>query len=55
MVEESARYRKDNLKNYIVKTNLLAALTDNSTFNVEIFKRSIPVFEFAQKSDILSP
>ena len=54
MVEEVARFRKDILKDFIIKSNLLSFLTDNSNFNSEIFKRSIPIFEFAQKHDLLT-
>ena len=54
IVDEVSRGRRDILREFIVKTNLLIFLTENSNFNGEIFKRSIPIFEFAQKSEMLT-
>ena len=44
MVDEVSRSRRDILREQLPKTNLLMFLTENSNFNGEIFKRSIPIF-----------
>lgn len=46
--------KKEVLKEKILTPSLLNALTDNATFNGEIFKRSLPLFETAAKFDLLS-
>ena len=44
IVDEVSRSRRDILREQLPKTNLLMFLTENSNFNGEIFKRSIPIF-----------
>lgn len=44
VVDEVSRSRRDILREQLPRTNLLMFLTDNSNFNGEIFKRSIPIF-----------
>jgi hypothetical protein len=47
-------WKKEEFKDKILTPFLLSSLTDSSTFNTEIFKRSIPIFEAAAKYDLLT-
>ena len=43
------RYRTERLTTVLRERNLVDYLTDNNSFNSELFRRSTPVFEFCIK------
>lgn len=45
--------RKDTILNEFKSKDLLNFLIDNKNFNPELFKRSLPVFEFCAKNQLL--
>ncbi len=46
--------RKDSIIAEITNKDLLSFLIENKNFNIEMFKRSLPIFEFAFKNKLLT-